>query len=549
MKHKKKLALATITILLLALVLVFQDRSAWRAYAGKVDPKPGNEAGVALDRPDVLIRSQSLTALPKDLLQVPLLKDVLTEDLLFYYDNDEDWLGLKGTLRRIAYEHDLDLNDKLLALLLSRPTDVYLWRDDKGALRRYALALQGNMLTALAASVAKVVEGEDKQLSRLGSFNIGQTEVPVYRLTLSPRRSYVLVFFQDRLAVLSDPDLALKKANKDGQTSAELYPGFIAAATRWLAPEEKDRLGQFEGYPLVAEGSKHSILASSRFLSQGYSGFFPGIAALRFDFNNEQWTTRGLLDLPAQQPAALFNADIWKQVPVNAASCVLVPTDWNRLSRLLPDDGSVDAGKLRRLTSQLQASGAACWYAGAKLYEPLFIAAFREPADSKYDATLAQVFDWSAGSSKDKNGERRRKVDTVQQDGAVLWRRHKPVINNTANPILVRAGSTLYFSGNANLIHQALAVQGQRFPAQADTLPAANSGVVLLHTDMTQLSLLLGQQMDDLTEKGSDDAAIVHTRLTPRLQAMAKHGQVDLLLPTAALHGGKDWYPLQWQEH
>ncbi|WP_048273786.1 DUF2138 family protein, partial [Pseudomonas aeruginosa] len=71
-----------------------------------------------LRKPDALIESVSLSRLPKEILEVPLLRDTLTEDFVFYYENNGDRLGLTGTLRRIIYEHDLTLKDSLVEELL-----------------------------------------------------------------------------------------------------------------------------------------------------------------------------------------------------------------------------------------------------------------------------------------------------------------------------------------------------------------------------------------------------------------------------------------------
>ena len=68
-----------------------------------------SELQLDLQHPQVLIESESLSRLPKDLLAVPLLRDTLTEDLVFYYEANPDRLGITGSLRRIIYEHDLQL--------------------------------------------------------------------------------------------------------------------------------------------------------------------------------------------------------------------------------------------------------------------------------------------------------------------------------------------------------------------------------------------------------------------------------------------------------
>ncbi|WP_121335957.1 DUF2138 family protein, partial [Pseudomonas aeruginosa] len=95
-----------------------------------------------LRKPDALIESVSLSRLPKEILEVPLLRDTLTEDFVFYYENNGDRLGLTGTLRRIIYEHDLTLKDSLVEELLDQPAQVALWRGADGRLRDFVVVLK-----------------------------------------------------------------------------------------------------------------------------------------------------------------------------------------------------------------------------------------------------------------------------------------------------------------------------------------------------------------------------------------------------------------------
>lgn len=544
MKISKALTVVAVVGLCIALFTIFRSEPAWQAFADDKPITPNNSAGIWLDRPDAILRSESLTELPKDLLRVRLLKDVLTEDFLFYYDDDEDWLGLKGAIRRIAYEHDLDLSDKLLSLLLDRPVDAYLWRDGKGALRHYVLTLERNSLVDLATTLAKVALSGDRQLKQHGEFAIGSAKVPVWTLKLSPRRMYVLLLYRDRLALLSSEALAFT-------SKGQLDTAFIAAATRWLAPDEKDRLALFEGYQLPAQiGGKHSLLLSSRFLSQGYSTFFPELAALRFDYRDNQWSTLGLLNLPAQQPAASFNRTVWQQLPVDPAACALIPANWLAMDRFLPGDKSFNKKAARTVMQQLQPSGAVCWYADARLYEPLFIANFKDQPGANVDKSLAQLFDWTIGTAgKDKvhGGENATALTVRKQKNTVLWSREIPVLDEQQNPTLARTGNALYFSVNADLVAKALSVSDMRYPAVTDTLPA-NAGTIILHSQTAKLAQLIEQEVRQ-TVDASEDKAIVENRLQPRLKAMATHGQIDLALPSATLSPGQQWHELQWIEH
>ncbi len=94
------------------------------APVGTLEAPESPEVVRDLKRPDALIESASLSQLPKAVLEVPLLRDVLTEDFVFYYENNADRLGLTGTLRRIVYEHDLTLKDSVIEELLDQPAQV-----------------------------------------------------------------------------------------------------------------------------------------------------------------------------------------------------------------------------------------------------------------------------------------------------------------------------------------------------------------------------------------------------------------------------------------
>lgn len=114
----------------------------------------GNASPVDIAQPDAWVHSQNLSELPRDLLTVPLIKDVLTEDFLYFYDTDEDWLSLKGSMRRISFEHELKWQDNLLQSMAQSPADIYLWRDSSSALRYWAIGVERKDLTAVAQQLA-----------------------------------------------------------------------------------------------------------------------------------------------------------------------------------------------------------------------------------------------------------------------------------------------------------------------------------------------------------------------------------------------------------
>ncbi|HEX8954974.1 MAG TPA: DUF2138 family protein, partial [Burkholderiaceae bacterium] len=189
----------------------------------------GSRLMVDLGRPDALIRTASLSQLPRDFLKVPIAHDVLTEDLVYYYEQGEDRLGMNGALKRIAYEHELDWSDKLLVSVFDEPAELAFWRDGKGALRNYALVVRRNALAKVLQEAAKVAL-QDSQLSQAGAIETPGGKAKVYALTLNPRRTLLLIGQGDKLVVLSDPGMLFDKNNK-------VVAGAQDAIGQWLTDD------------------------------------------------------------------------------------------------------------------------------------------------------------------------------------------------------------------------------------------------------------------------------------------------------------------------
>ncbi|MGK5048592.1 DUF2138 family protein [Janthinobacterium sp. GB4P2] len=162
MLNKKVLVGALAGVAVVAAALVGYRVFGWGVMG------PVNSLKLDLSRPDALVRTKSLSTLPRDLLTVPLARDVLREDFLFYYEQSEDRLGLKGSLRRIAYEHALGWGDQLLRMVLDQPAEVALWRDADGSLKHFAIAVSRNQLTRLLEEAGKIAL-KDTQMCIAGS--------------------------------------------------------------------------------------------------------------------------------------------------------------------------------------------------------------------------------------------------------------------------------------------------------------------------------------------------------------------------------------------
>ena len=106
MQRRTKLGLAGAALLTLGAIVA--ATRGWAHYHGAI-----NARHVDLAAPDAYIWTPALSRLPRDLVKAPLARDVLTQDFAFYYEDNDERAMLAGTLKRIAFEHDTTMADKL----------------------------------------------------------------------------------------------------------------------------------------------------------------------------------------------------------------------------------------------------------------------------------------------------------------------------------------------------------------------------------------------------------------------------------------------------
>ncbi len=184
---------------------------------------PKNDLGVDVSEPDVLIDSSSLSKLPADILSVPLLKDTLTEDFVFYYQNNADKLGLTGSLQRIVYEHHLTLKDSLINELLNQPAKIALWRDHKGKLNHFIMVIHRSGLAKMLEPLAHVVAG-DSQLSKASpeTIQVGNRGIALYKLRYNGQKSLLFASDGDKMVLLSGERFLFKDNKQVADTTALL---------------------------------------------------------------------------------------------------------------------------------------------------------------------------------------------------------------------------------------------------------------------------------------------------------------------------------------
>ncbi len=567
---RKKIAIGAAALVVGAAAIV---QLVWHPF-GRTHALRARAVTLDLTLPDALIDSQSLSQLPRDVLRVPLLRDVLTEDFVAYYEGNEDRLSVAGALRRLAYEQKLDLAETVLKHVFDEPARVMLWRGPDDKLRYWVLSMQRNGLAKALEAVGTVAAG-DAQLSKVADA-LGDSGAPVYALKLGGTRSILIASKGDRLIALSEPGILL---DKDGKPMAAQAKALAAL----LSDDAGQRNVQGQAFALPApEPAGHHVLVSANYLSFGYQQFFPGIEALRFDFgtgvSGNGWKSAALID-PDRLPGKWDSAALWHALPADPAACATLPIDWKAAGALL----RTVAGEAKAITEAAARVGeaftgpaAACWYRKSSLVAPLFVArlASAQQAEAVKPA-LGALFGQIVGAyeakaqADDKAGAYKRLPVTTHPGpaGATLWQRPVSARYGTAQsagapfaaqlsadryfPVtLAVAGDVVVFSPDARLVDDALAVLAKRFPAVADSLPrSSNGGAGRIVLTMTPASLAPLIRREAGAALPAEQEAVflnaAQTHLFPKLKALARYAPVSLALDGAA-PSSRGWVSVTW---
>src|SRR5882762_473833 len=198
---RARVARIALVLVISGLVVGLYRTIGWAQYAGRFQA-----IDVDLAQPDVLVRTRSLTSFFRDLLKWPLAQDLFGEDLVFYYETHPDRLGLNGSLRRIAYEHDVSWTDRIVASMFDEPAEVMLWRGPKGTLDYWAIAATRSSLATILQQAAAIAT-KDRQLTLAGEVTVDGLDVPVLAFEYGPQRTLLVAARGDRIVVLSHPGM------------------------------------------------------------------------------------------------------------------------------------------------------------------------------------------------------------------------------------------------------------------------------------------------------------------------------------------------------
>jgi uncharacterized protein YfaA (DUF2138 family) len=536
---------AGLVVVIAASAVGYEMAKGWKHYH-----YPGTRLKADLGRPDALIRTASLSQLPRDFLKVPIARDVLTEDLVYYYEQGEDRLGLNGALKRIAYEHDLDWTDRLLVSIFNEPAELALWRDGKGALRNYALVVRRNALAKVLQEAASVAM-KDSQLSEAGEIDTPAGKAKVFALAVNPRRTLLLVSQADRLVVLSDPGLLFDGGNNvvsEAQDAVGQWLTSDGTLSRQFALDDGAQ-------PAGAAKPVHTFAIGAPALSLGYGAFMPGFRGLRFDFGSA-WSTSVWVEPAALPKTGLGDAALWKAVPANPSACVVLPLDWSAAQKVVTEaKNKPSLGEGAKL-SALDGSALACWYGESTLYSPVFVAKLTGGLGER-KASLQNLANWAI-AQRDAKGGKTGPVAITEKGDVMQWRSGTPVAAEVLalHPKILPAalaarGDYVAFSPDGALVDLVLATLARANPSVADQMPASD-GTLALITPRRLAPMAEQEALAALS--GGDDASlhdVAQAQLPPHMKALAAYPPYRLELPASGKpligRGAAGWQRVEWQ--
>jgi len=529
-----------------------------------------NRLQIDLRQPDLLIRSARLSRLPQALAEAPLLRGVLSEDVVHYYEDHPAGLSLAGTLKRLAYDHHLTLADHLLATVLDAPGELALWRDGHGMPSHFVLMLEHNLAAEAALALAKV-SLPDKQLSVAGEVGGIGRKTTVYALQVDNRNTWLLASRGGRTVLLSHPGLLLDAPGALSKDAADVVAQALATKAGGVSP-----FADAFALPAREPAVSQQLVARVDYLGMGYQHFFPGLAALRAELREPAGWQAAVRADGATASAWLSGASrLWPSLPRSSALCAALPLNLAGSSAVLEQAGVADPAAFLK---DLAPTGAVCWGAGG-LFSPMLALQWQAGTGARHDEALATVMTQALRSppTQPNDGEAadgdeatpatakpRAELDTAvqrkalaQPAGGLLWTRAVPhehgntrLAGQPVNVVaMARLGDTWLASTDLRTVQQAIDVAAKTQPALSDR-PMTGATAVLAIDGGHLAALLDAETWRTLRPQTAPTFhRVARELLPPRLAALRQLGPVQIgLAPLPAPPGsGLQWLPLQVQ--
>jgi uncharacterized protein YfaA (DUF2138 family) len=490
--------------------------------------------------PDSVISTQSLSDLPKDILKQPMLKEILTDDFAFYYLDSAEFLSLKGSLKRIAFEHELTFADEILNYVMSTPADVIFWKKENGRLDDFMLSIERTNLIDLLTMIGKVA-ANDKQLSVVEERTEGQDKFKIYKLRYGQHNQLYFTNLGTKLIVFTDPKMPMPTAQRlKTWLKDDLYPSAVSQGgffSKLFGNEETK--------------NKHQTYLNINFLTFGYQKYLSHIDFMAFSFNDKNgWRTHALLS-GIDANVALNTNELWKAVPRSPAMCISLPLNHLSIKELFTKIFADE--KFNAVVSSFSKNMGVCWFAESRFYSPVYVLKTEKNIDIAF---LEKAFNLSIKNNEknpspvqiSKTQDSLSMVKFIPSRYGTSSEKKDKEVTKGFKAKMASVGNYIVFSVDGSLVDKSVAVINKKSPALSEALSNKEKVAGVLYPNM--LSALMKKSIEESLSASGDTVfkEAFTKRFFPTLKKMNTMPNLSLEWPKDKISETKEWQELSWEK-
>ena len=182
---------------------------------------------IDIAKPDALIITKSFSQLPSDLIQHSFIKDLIDKSVFNFYQNNASLLGLRGAIKRISFEQNTTVLDKLLKFAFNKPAEIAFWKGHTGQLEYFMLVFKNSGTLGLSEKLTWLAEKDDR-LNYIGHRLFGINKISTYELKYTGSRTVFISFSDDNIFyVLGCVSSQIFLINSETKKSKKMTEGFL----------------------------------------------------------------------------------------------------------------------------------------------------------------------------------------------------------------------------------------------------------------------------------------------------------------------------------
>lgn len=546
-----------------------------------------NEKEASPFNPDIVILTKNLSDLPSDLVNNSFLGKVITKETMFYYEDDPQYLGILGTLRRLSYEHNVEFKDNVLKYILSMPAEIALWKGTDGKIKDF-------LFVSDEKSLNKNILGFYLKLKQIRS------DSKIRTFSYNGQEGYYLQVRNQDLAIWNN-DNKLYITNLHPKYFPDKNEKKLEEIIKKTVVSDNGK-GFYKRLYNVELKNKHSVILNSEFLSFGYNYFIPSLKAIRLDFENKKWGVQSLLEGDEKFKTA-STSELWKAFPKSTAMCTGLPLNSERVSGIVnkykeltlkrleeeknnpkeeqstetsenkEGQDKVDSKVVKKekpldiekaLFSDSEIGDlvknvvAACWYERSTIYTPLFITKVSNTEDKK--EKIKFLFDKFIGGLEKRYDYKEIKEQT--QNGITIFTRvisskygvkesHETTeqglkFDKFFDAKLAYNNEYLIFSPDGDLVDLAISTLNKKNPSVHDELKISNKNISYLLSPYG-LSQLLDKYMKEALPSGQESVfrTAIEGHLSSAFKKLANLKPFGVDMPKASEDKTMKWEKLK----